>query len=799
MLKIPIICVDVLILLSVLKISSCVRSVKVTYCKTTIQYSSNYSQAKHDLLIPTFLTADDPHQWLQRWGETVIQSLARNIVKYIPSDPDFNVNYIHYDYASVLCSVSTTDLFLDVLLNKTLFNGKPYKILAIVTLVNRSELLNLANLVSPYSIPIIAVEQVEEQKQFDLDEYSSFKSCSNVYLALFSFSKKIEILTKFIKKVNAKIVIIFYDSEDAKMTDDVNDISTNLGKNLVCVSFYLVKATTNQNTIKSMIQKERSNVFLFMLRDYQVLLKLSNVFNSFNDKKRMILIDIYDWVTYVKWIRAVNESYPFTSFKNNLLDVYIIRGSPKVSYFLYYVYFQTTFLSIEMLFDIFVKSKQKLITAVYRDDESRTFNHASQKFLKNLTDLLFIRLEEIGKLQILNDIDIYFLTIPDTHEKEKLVYTFKGQSKELSGWKCGLCKNLTSYKQVCTAGNCPAGRYPVYLAQGCCWQCQLCFPGFVKPNEGQQLCTKCNSDAIANGNQTQCLPFVFQYFEISDIQQVIAVVLCSVGSLYTSVFLGVFMYFKDTPVVRSSNLKLSVFQMVLHLLMNTQVALAVFRQIQYVCILHSIMGGYLLRLIMTIYIIKTNQLLTIFQSKTKIDRNVCLKFKEMMFPAIYLTANVFISTLFLAVYSKFEYGVLEVKSTTLKYNFCNMETYFHIDVALVILLSITCSVQAFIARKLPTNFNETYYIFLGMFTTTILLLLSLPLNASFSGDGQKIFVNSVMIYSANMALISIAYGYKIHIMLFQKHLNTKEAFQRIMLQSIQEIVNKQTRSHDQEG
>ena len=498
-----------------------------------------------------------------------------------------------------------------------MFNGKR-KILAIFTLVNRTQLLNLENLVSPYSIPIIAVEPVEEQKQFDLDKCSSFESYSNVYLALFSFSKKIETLTKFIKKVNVKIVTIFHDSEDATMMDDINAISTSLQKNLMCVSFYLEKATTSQKTMKSMIQKERSNVFLFILRDYKVLLKLSNVFNSFSDKKRMILIDNYDWLTNVKWIRAVNESYLFTSFKNNLLDIYIIRGSYKVSYFLYYVYIKTIFLSVEILFDIFVKSKQKLITEVYRDVKSRTFNQASHKFLKNLTDLLFNHLEERGKFQVLNDIDIYSLTIPDADEKEKLVYAFKGTSKKLSGWKCGLRKSLTSYKQVCTTGDCPAGRYPVYLVQGCCWQCQPCSPGFVKPNKGRQLCTKCNFDTVANANQTKCLSFVFQYFELSDMQQIIAFFLCSVGSLYTSVFLGVFMYFKDTPVVRSSNLKLSVFQMFLHLLVNAQVALTLFKQIQYLCILHSIMGGYLLRLILSIYIIKTNQLLKIFQSHLNI-------------------------------------------------------------------------------------------------------------------------------------------------------------------------------------
>ena len=93
MLSIPINCENVLILLSVLGVSLCVRSVKITACETTIQHSSNYSETKHDLLIPTFLTTDDPHQWLRTWGETVIQSIARNIVKYVPSDPDFNVNY----------------------------------------------------------------------------------------------------------------------------------------------------------------------------------------------------------------------------------------------------------------------------------------------------------------------------------------------------------------------------------------------------------------------------------------------------------------------------------------------------------------------------------------------------------------------------------------------------------------------------------------------------------------------------------------------------------------------------------
>ena len=119
-----------------------------------------------------------------------------------------------------------------------------------------------------------------------------------------------------------------------------------------------------------------------------------------------------------------------------------------------------------------------------------------------------------------------------------------------------------------------------------------------------------------------------------------------------------------------------------------------------------------------------------------------------------------------------------------------MAFYFYFDTSFVIILSIICSVQAFLVQKLPSKFNETYYIFLGMFITAILLVLSIPLNGSFYHNGQKIFAKSIVIYCANMALISITYGYKIHIMLFQKHRNTKKTFQRSMGEAKQKCIFK---------
>ena len=204
--------------------------------------------------------------------------------------------------------------------------------------------------------------------------------------------------------------------------------------------------------------------------------------------------------------------------------------------------------------------------------------------------------------------------------------------------------------------------------------------------------------------------------------------------------------------------------------------------------MHSISEGYLLRFIMSIYIVKTNQLLKIFKSSAKIKRSICSALKEASFSIVYICANGFITVIYLTLHHKYEYGIYQTKDPLLKYNYCNMAFYSYIDTSFVVILSMICSVQVFLARKLQSNFNETYYIFLGMFTTTILLVFSIPLNGSFSNDGQNIFVNSVVIYCANMALISIAYGYKIHIMLFQKHRNTKEAFQRRMREAMQNCI-----------
>ena len=108
--------------------------------------------------------------------------------------------------------------------------------------------------------------------------------------------------------------------------------------------------------------------------------------------------------------------------------------------------------------------------------------------------------------------------------------------------------------------NCSTGFYPVYISRGCCWICQLHYPGFVKSNEGQHGCSKCSIDSIPNKNGPKCLKLQYHYFIISDFQQVAVIALYSKGIVYTLLFLAGLLFYKNIPIVKSSNLTLSVCQ-----------------------------------------------------------------------------------------------------------------------------------------------------------------------------------------------------------------------------------------------
>ena len=733
-----------------------VTNTKTGSCNTVAIYTKNYTETNPDLLIVSFLT-------MIKHDDNFLE------LADLRSEPsgDFNINHLIYIYPYDSCHLNIMTAFIDVLLNETLLHGRPFKIIAILTLINEIELINLANIISPYFTMIIPVIPLKYSKLRHVQ--SLYKYYGNVISSSLGKNwKRIEFLYTFVRTFNVKLVSIFHDSKEVDIMKEINTISSSSHHSDFCVNIYYVSFTRSKKQVTLSVEASYSNVFVLIFQDHEFSLKMIDLISKHNNKNKTIIIYNDNWSTTRRLQREL------LNFETSTLQIYVYKISNNVSVI------RSEFEALVDLLHNTISGYSKNVIEILKNDvPARTFSLASRSPFFWLTWPIWFSLT-VKSFVNFQDLEVYLYETRNGRQSSNLVYSkFE--------WRCGECKHLI-LQPVCNKQNCSAGYFPVHLSQTCCWRCQPCYLGFVKSEEGQHICSKCPADSIPNKNQTKCLKVQYTYFIISDFQQLAAVTLSSIGSVYTLCFLAVFLFYKNTPIVKTSNFRLSVCQIILHLIINIHMAMTILEQKKWICFTHSIAGGYFLRFIMSVYIIKTNQLLTIFQSSVKIKKTVGLTLKEAAFPVVYNAASIFVDVIYLALYHNYEYGIYQTNGSLFIYNYCQMTSYFYIGTIFLIVLSIICSAQAFLARKLPANFNETYYIFLGMFTTTILLVLSIPLNGSFSHDGQKIFVNSIVIYFANMALISIAYGYKIHIILFQKHRNTKEAFQRSMREAMQKYL-----------
>ena len=312
--------------------------------------------------------------------------------------------------------------------------------------------------------------------------------------------------------------------------------------------------------------------------------------------------------------------------------------------------------------------------------------------------------------------------------------------------------------------NCLAGFYPIYKgADKCRWSCVSCESGYYKNTTGQDKCLVCNrSTSLTNANRTKCLPFDYQYYQVKGKYSSIVKLLTTLGFLYSLSFLIIFVRYRNTPVVKSSNIPLTFTQIVLHFGQSCQLRLTLMKQSRTVCLLHSVTSGNALKLIIAIWMIKTNQILSIFWATSKVKRKHFIKLGDIAVPSIFITCNVLMSVTILTQ-SSFQFGIYEIRSAVVRLHYCKMSIYFYIDSTAVIFLSIICSIKAFQGRHLPSNYNEMKYIFLSMFTLSIQLALSLILHTNFQREGIVILIDSILLQFAGLSVLSITYGYRIYI------------------------------------
>ena len=263
--------------------------------------------------------------------------------------------------------------------------------------------------------------------------------------------------------------------------------------------------------------------------------------------------------------------------------------------------------------------------------------------------------------------------------------------------------------------------------------------------------------------------------------------LSSVGVLSCIVFIIIFIQNSDTPVVKSSDYKLCIIQIITHLLLFMQLLLFTIHPHSYkfICILRPVGVGFLLTLVLSITFSKTQRLLFIFQAKTKLSRKKIL-FSTLAQRSMIVTAcliQIGLSTLLLLFFIK---PVFSVEENWLRseYVSCDEGNVLTLQIGFAFTLSMMCTVQAFRSRNLPENFNESVSIFFAVSITSLILISIVPLQFSKMEIDYILFLDAITLFLANTALLFTIFGYKVFIIMCKPDENTQEAFRMKRLKKL---------------
>ena len=703
------------------------------------------------------------------------QNLALTSKKYVQSITEneiINVGFLIYDLS---CDDSKNPLekFIDILLSDTLNNARPFQIAGIIANIKTDELNKMADILSPYSVPLFSFISDGSKIKY---MQSVKKYYDNVVPISKSFLYRINLLKEFSKTNNLKLMTIVCDMEE-ESRNVVDDI---IKSDFICIS-NLLQFLTIQDLNNDTVRWENTAFILAVTSSYKAIQKLVKLLCKTPQTKILYIFYSFDGNTF-KLDSPTTELVTVEYVKENYLQhaycffgrVCLIKTSSTVVDRFY-----------EKLLNSIIKSVQYIENNL---DDMQYYNRiASRQYSSKLVKLM----RNVSRGFTKGGLILYHNSLANNRSIKKpfMSYNWNGLRTNIT-WHTNITLNLSTFCDVV----CMPGHYPIYIIGKCCWKCISCDADTVKKAVGLQVCSKCDkSISMANKNQTECLHYKYDFFTPSKTKVDMVLVLSLTGFLYTVFFLSVFAIYRDTPVVKASNFLLSVIQLSIHAMLNMHIFISILPQVKIICIGNVIVGGYLLKLVIGIYIIKTNQLLSVFKSKTVLRRTDFLKLREMLIPGMFLTAN---SLLTLILFEEFNvtYGILKGKNGLVRYKYCNVSFQFYIDILSVISMSLICSIQAFRSRHLPANYNEAKYVTVAMFTSTIFLILSIPLDASLRSKGISILVDSYVIYCTNVAVLSITYGYKIFIILFQKEKNISKYFQEKTFQSFQQHAPKKVRS-----
>ncbi|XP_029027474.1 extracellular calcium-sensing receptor-like [Betta splendens] len=352
------------------------------------------------------------------------------------------------------------------------------------------------------------------------------------------------------------------------------------------------------------------------------------------------------------------------------------------------------------------------------------------------------------------------------------VYKLSIQVDEIAWWNgkmvpTSFCSNF-----------CPVGTRKAQIKgkPTCCFDCVACVEGTITNSTGAAECSPCPQEYWSNERKDKCIPKTIEFLTYQEPIGIAVTVVSLLGASLSVATLMVYIRYRETPVIKASNSELSCFLLFSLLLCFLCPLTFIGRPTVWTCMLRHTAFGVTFALCISSVLGKTFVVVAAFKA-TCPGNKAATKFgpsQQRIIVCSCTVIQIITCVLWLRLNPPFPDMVFRYSNKKIILE-CNLgsEAAFYAVLGYIGLLAITCSVLAFLARKLPDNFNEAKFITFSMLIFCAVWIAFIP--AYISSPGKfTVAAETFAILASAFGLLICIFTPKCYIILIKPEKNTKK-------------------------